>query len=942
MNPTPSVAWRANVRDNARGVVVTIVNTTTSNLVLRNHELSSGHWAEVPPSVIANGATVQFGAVSSGWLTPSCEGTVEYETAHRGRVVVRWNNPFGFWHGDEFRVSQAAPALCKAKSARQSHAKGYLLDCRCAISLGDNTKSSSSSSLPTTTSSSSSSSSTPGGPSSPPSLSVPSTSSAPSSPGQKKTTRPPSPVLSPAPPTIRASAPLSSGTWWRERLLRFSRSMCVTIVNATDVVLTLETHDCGLDSMWAVEPRPEIGPGGMRDSFATASLGVAGTSGTLMWTIEGCERPLLLIWENPYFGTHMQKIQCPDQFTATVHVTERCCTGMLVVFSRKMGAIESLIRSVDDGGNKQRVPDMSEMDWITAVEMSKPKPDVTDGPKGSCVKFLSLSCTLMPFALNTGLQEPLYRSEQLAKVLSHAPYDMIALQEVFWAQSRKILKTALSHSYPHIIDGAGKEAFGVGVQSGLFFASKHPIEWSQFCPFEQGIGSDSLASKGALLVKVRISSANVVYVLITELQSDPDGSIPWKLVGNSKNRAVQVRHDQMQMIANMVKQVIKEKENDSSHCALLLAGNLHFSVERKIRNEQEAWTTDSLIPHLADLLNSNKFSVVYASELLQELSARGFQMRFLGQLRGATSDSRMRSLLLVIMIARVLRRELWIKMRESQFNSKEEEHQKFVDMCLLYYEAIMGFKRPPPPQEATVVVPAATNELAKHESGDLSSLDTPEGLRVVQQKPSLLQNIWDKELLKQITELFGPDSLGHDETTGSYLKAEVMWFQLLRFMQEQVGVILGDETELDLLNHEPRLLEYPADVEKVDSEFLKESEVSQDDEKLKIEPTSEFSEMLKVLGGPRDVFREANPKDFGSDVTAAVGHMLNVEEGRREIVLAFDKLPDGTKLLHLDSGHAARVMLMGESGAVSDMLTFAPGVEAVLNIGAVDGFVLME
>ncbi len=74
------------------------------------------------------------------------------------------------------------------------------------------------------------------------------------------------------------------------------------------------------------------------------------------------------------------------------------------------------------------------------------------------------------------------------------------------------------------------------------------------------------------------------------------------------------------------------------------------AVERRLRNEQLQWATTELIPHLADLLNSQKIAAVFAVELLDELRARGFNVRFLGALRAATRDPRNRSLLLVVMV----------------------------------------------------------------------------------------------------------------------------------------------------------------------------------------------------------------------------------------------------------------------------------------------------
>jgi hypothetical protein len=47
----------------------------------------------------------------------------------------------------------------------------------------------------------------------------------------------------------------------------------------------------------------------------------------------------------------------------------------------------------------------------------------------------------------------------------------------------------------------------------------------------------------------------------------------------------------------------------------------------------------------------------------------------------------------------------------------------------------------------------------------------------------------------------------------SFLRAQVMWFQLLRYLEQLLGVSLTTSTEIDLLKNGPRVLEYPDDVD---------------------------------------------------------------------------------------------------------------------------------
>jgi hypothetical protein len=113
------------------------------------------------------------------------------------------------------------------------------------------------------------------------------------------------------------------------------------------------------------------------------------------------------------------------------------------------------------------------------------------------------------------------------------------------------------------------------------------------------------------------------------------------------------------------------------------------------------------------------------------------------------------------------------------------------------------------------------------------------------------------------------------------------------------------------------------------------------DQKLQIERTEEFGAVLGVLGDPHDVFRELNPKDFGGDGTILLPQSR--EEARQHQLLAFDRLPDAKKtpLLKLSAMSCTRPLLTGDSGAMTDLLSFVPGIEAVLKPIAEGGFELV-
>jgi len=158
-----------------------------------------------------------------------------------------------------------------------------------------------------------------------------------------------------------------------------------------------------------------------------------------------------------------------------------------------------------------------------------------------------------------------------------------------------------------------------------------------------------------------------------------------------------------------------------------------------------------------------------------------------------------------------------------------------------------------------------------------------------------------------------------------------------------LGVYLDSEVEIELLKSGPRMLEYPQDVVSANPDFLSgpASKDWETDRKLEIEQTDEFRHALAALGNPRDVFREANPNDFGADFSPAVREMLNLEESRTQHLLAFDRVSGGASLLKMAPVHCSRITLMGDSGAMTDFLSWTPGVEVVLAPEVVDDFTLM-
>lgn len=67
---------------------------------------------------------------------------------------------------------------------------------------------------------------------------------------------------------------------------------------------------------------------------------MTGTSGTVAWRIDGCEKPVLLIWDNPYFGENSYTVQCPDQFRSVVKSRDAHCSGVVLTLVRRASALQ--------------------------------------------------------------------------------------------------------------------------------------------------------------------------------------------------------------------------------------------------------------------------------------------------------------------------------------------------------------------------------------------------------------------------------------------------------------------------------------------------------------------------------------------------------------------------------------------------------------------------
>ncbi len=109
---------------------------------------------------------------------------------------------------------------------------------------------------------------------------------------------------------------------------------------------------------------------------------------------------------------------------------------------------------------------------------------------------------------------------QYFQSLEHKP-EILCLQELFDPSSAHILGQALQQQGYYVVYAGKTAASGFGLSSGLFTASKFPIESARFENFAHRMGACRRANKGILGVTVRLREGNkgCLGILNTHLQA---------------------------------------------------------------------------------------------------------------------------------------------------------------------------------------------------------------------------------------------------------------------------------------------------------------------------------------------------------------------------------------------------------------------------------------
>lgn len=205
------------------------------------------------------------------------------------------------------------------------------------------------------------------------------------------------------------------------------------------------------------------------------------------------------------------------------------------------------------------------------------------------IKVLTWNTFLIPPPWNTTRQAE--RVRQMIEKLPTFHHDLMLFQETFFDKKRKLMMKALEKTHPHFAVPIKGRKLKQIQDSGLFIASRYPLEILDQVIFSDCIHSDCLSSKSAILVEISLGQDKKIQVMNTHLQAWND------------EKAVAVRKKQLEQIRTMM------ARHERPGIAQILIGDLN--IDGKLKTEYgDALTFMNMhsTPLEGPLLATNGFS----------------------------------------------------------------------------------------------------------------------------------------------------------------------------------------------------------------------------------------------------------------------------------------------------------------------------------------------
>ena len=170
-------------------------------------------------------------------------------------------------------------------------------------------------------------------------------------------------------------------------------------------------------------------------------------------------------------------------------------------------------------------------------------------------------------SISNDLREVLIRANELADAIlkDQKGPNVICLQETFNEDAIEILCMRLKVKYPYIIHSIAPHISGFN--SGLMLLSQFPIEELTYRRFDNSLGEEGLATKGALGVRLKLDNEKYVHIYNVHTQGLPG------------HKRAKIRLKQLHQVVNWIEADLEKMaaQNKTPPTRSLLLGDLNIS-----------------------------------------------------------------------------------------------------------------------------------------------------------------------------------------------------------------------------------------------------------------------------------------------------------------------------------------------------------------------------
>lgn len=157
------------------------------------------------------------------------------------------------------------------------------------------------------------------------------------------------------------------------------------------------------------------------------------------------------------------------------------------------------------------------------MELNSTRPSSSSYPPTDLkeLKVLSWNIFMLPHLVFKNSNR--LRAAAIAKELNQSDYSIIVFQEAFDRKSRNIIREVLHENFPFFYGPVNNSSwYSTQTSSGLWIASKIPLNEIQSIRFDIASGFDRFANKGAILMEGEWHK-QVFQLVATHIQSDDYG-----------------------------------------------------------------------------------------------------------------------------------------------------------------------------------------------------------------------------------------------------------------------------------------------------------------------------------------------------------------------------------------------------------------------------------